>query len=91
MRKFMLISAFISTSMLASASVQAQGIPGGIPGGINAPGIEDAGPEGAGAQGASRQQGARKQASSPKKAGASRRETDEQKARRIGAQYGVSW
>ena len=71
----------------SSASVQAQGIPGGI----NAPGIENASPEGAGAQGASRQQGARKQASRPKQARASRRETDEQKARRIGAQYGVTW
>jgi hypothetical protein len=87
MRKFILISAFVSASILASASVHAQGIPGGTGG----PGIENAGPEGAKAQGAPRQQGSRKPASRPGKAGAARRETDEQKARRIGAQYGVTW
>jgi hypothetical protein len=89
MRKFILILAFISASILASASVQAQGIPGGTDG----LGTENAGPEAAmtKAQGASRQQGSRKQASRSGKAGAGRRETDEQKARRIAGKYGVSW
>ena len=80
MRKLILISAFVTASILASASVQAQSV-----------GTNDA-IEGASLDGAvAKPQGAGKQASKPSKSRAVRRESDEQKARRIAAKYGVSW
>jgi negative regulator of sigma E activity len=82
MRKLILISAFVTASILASASVQAQNL------GAN-DAIESASPDGAMAK----PQGAGKQAQASKssKSRAVRRESDEQKARRIAAKYGVSW
>ena len=82
MRKLILISAFVSASILASASVQAQSV------GTN-DAVETASPDGA----AAKPQGAGKQASKRAQVGTRtvRRESDEQKARRIAAKYGVSW
>jgi hypothetical protein len=80
MHKLILISAFVSASFLASASVQAQSV------GTN-DAVETASPDGA----AAKPQGAGKQASKSSKSRAVRRESDEQKARRIAAKYGVSW
>jgi hypothetical protein len=80
MRKLILISAFVSASILASVSVQAQSV------GANEA-VESASPEGAMAK----PQGAGKQASKPSKSRTTRRENDEAKARRIAAKYGVSW
>ena len=80
MRKLILISAFVSASFLASASVQAQSL-----GATDA--VETASPDGA----AAKAQGAGKQASKSSKTRTTRRESDEQKARRIAAKYGVSW
>ena len=80
MRKLILISAFVSAAILASASVQAQSL------GTNEA-SESTSPDGAMAK----PQGAGKQASKPSKSRAVRRESDEQKARRIAAKYGVSW
>ena len=80
MRKLILISAFVSASILTSVSVQAQSL------GAN-DAVESAGPDGA----VAKPQGAGKPASKSSKSRTARRETDEQKARRIGAQYGVYW
>jgi hypothetical protein len=80
MHKLILISAFASVSILASVPVQAQSL-----GATDV--VETAGPDGTMAK----PQGARKQASRPSKSRAVRRESDEQKARRIAAKYGVSW
>jgi hypothetical protein len=80
MRKLILISAFVSASILASVPVQAQSL------GTN-DAVEGAGPDGAMAK----PQGAGRQASKSSKSRAVRRETDEQKAHRIGAKYGVYW
>ena len=85
MRKFFLISAFVSASILASASVQAQGVGTQSLGTNDA--VESTSPDGAMAK----PQGAGKQASKPSKSRTARRESDEQKARRIAAKYGVSW
>ena len=84
MRKLILISAFVTASILASVPVQAQSF------GAN-DSVEGAGPDGAMAkpQGAGKQ--ASRQASKSSKSRAVRRESDEQKARRIAAKYGVSW
>jgi hypothetical protein len=80
MHKLILISAFVSASFLASASVQAQSV-------STNDAVETASPDGA----AAKPQGAGKQASKSSKSRAVRRESDEQKARRIAAKYGVSW
>jgi hypothetical protein len=80
MRKLILISAFVTASMLASVSVRAQS-----PGANDA--VETAGPDGA----AAKPQAASKQASRPNKSRTVRRESDEQKAHRIAAKYGVYW
>jgi hypothetical protein len=80
MRKLLLISAFVAASVLASLPVQAQNLGAG-----NA--LESAGPDGAMAK----PEGAGKPASRSSKSHAVRRESDEQKARRIAAKYGVSW
>ena len=85
MRKLILISAFVSTSILASVSVQAQSLGAQGLGANDA--IESASPDGAMAK----PQGAGKQASKPSKSRTTRRESEEQKARRIAAKYGVSW
>ena len=79
MRKLILISAFVSASILASASVQAQ-----------SPGTNDA-VETASPDGAAKPPAAGKQASRSSKTRTTRREGDEQKARRIAARYGVTW
>ena len=82
MRKLILISAFV----LASASAQAGDIGSLIPAASDA--SAEATP--AAADAAARPAASRKQASSrPRKS--ARRETDEQKARQIAAQYGISW
>jgi len=80
MRKLILISAFVSASILACASVQAQSV------GTN-DAVETASPDGA----AAKPQAASKQASRPSKSRTVRRESDEQKAHRIAAKYGVYW
>ena len=85
MRKLILISAFVSASFLASASVQAQSL--GAQGFGTNEAVETASPDGA----AAKAQGAGKQASKSSKTRTTRRESDEQKARRIAAKYGVSW
>ena len=84
MRKLILISAFVSASILASASVQAQSV------GTNEA-VETASPDGAAAKPQAVGQQASKQASKPSKSRTTRRESDEQKARRIAGKYGVSW
>ena len=78
MRKLFLISAFV----LASASAQASDIGSLIPAGNDTPAAASTA-----APAASR----KRASSSSNKSQASRRETDEQKARHIAAQYGISW
>jgi hypothetical protein len=85
MRKLILISAFVSASILASVSVQAQSLGTQSPGANDA--VETASPDGA----AAKPQAASKQASKSSKTRTTRREGDEQKARRIAAKYGVYW
>jgi len=81
MRKLILISAFV----LASASAQASDIGSLIPAANDTPAAAtDAPAEAAPAA-------SRKRASRSNKSQATRRETDEQKARQIAAQYGISW
>lgn len=80
MRKLILISAFVSASVLASASVQAQSVAANDA-------VETASPDAA----AAKPQAVARQASRPNKTRAVRRESDEQKARRIAAKYGVYW
>ena len=82
MRQLILISAFV----LASASAQASDIGSLIPAANDTPAAAtDAPAEAAPAA-------SRKRASSrSNKSQATRRETDEQKARQIAAQYGISW
>jgi len=82
MRKLILISAFV----LASASAQASDIGSLIPAANDTPTASTGAPEEA-TPTASR----KRASSSAKKRQASRRETDEQKARQIAAQYGISW
>ena len=82
MRKLILISAFV----LASASAQALDIGSLIPAANDTPAASTAAPAEA------TPTASRKQASSrSRKAQAQPRETHEQKARQIGAQYGISW
>ena len=82
MRKLILISAFV----LASASAQAFDIGSLLPAANDAPAASTAAPAEA------TPTASRKQASSrSKKTQAQPRETPEQKARQIGAQYGISW
>ena len=81
MRKLILISAFV----LASASAQAFDIGSLIPAANDTPASTAAPAEATPA--ASR----KRASSSSKNSQASRRETDEQKARQIAAQYGISW
>jgi hypothetical protein len=85
MRKLILISAFVSAAILASVAVQAQSLGAQSLGANDA--VESSGPDGAMA----RPQGAGKQASRSSKTRTTRRESDEAKARRIGAKYGVTW
>ena len=81
MRKLFLISAFV----LASASAQASDIGSLIPAANDTPAATAAPAEAA-------PTASRKRASSrSRKAQAQPRETHEQKARQIGAQYGISW
>jgi hypothetical protein len=83
MRQLLLISAFV----LASASAQASDISSLIPAASDTP--VEATPT---AADAAKPTASRKQASSrSKKTQPQRRETDEQKARQIAAQYGISW
>jgi ribosomal protein L12E/L44/L45/RPP1/RPP2 len=80
-RKLILISAFV----LASASAQAFDIGSLIPAANDTPAATAAPAEAA-------PTASRKQASSrSRKTQAQPRETHEQKARQIGAQYGISW
>jgi hypothetical protein len=86
MRKLILISAFV----LASASAQASDIGSLIPAASDTPAAASATEPAA--AGAARPAASRKQASSrSKKTQAQPRETHEQKARQIAAQYGISW
>jgi hypothetical protein len=81
MRKLILISAFV----LASASAQAFDIGSLLPAANDTSAATAAPPE-------ATPTGSRKQASSrSRKAQAQPRETPEQKARQIGAQYGITW
>ena len=81
MRKLILISAFV----LASASAQAFDIGSLIPAANDTPAATAA-------PAAAAPTASRKRASSrSRKAQAQPRETPEQKARQIGAQYGISW
>ncbi|WP_108514195.1 hypothetical protein [Bradyrhizobium algeriense] len=100
MRKLVLIAAFA----LASVSAQAAERIDRVPAGDDAPAVSatpvaappaaapsatvDAAKPQAFRQQASRKQAFGKQAS---RSGATRRQTDEQKARQIAAQYGISW
>ena len=85
MRKLILISAFV----LASASAQAFDIGSLIPAANDTPAASTAAPAEAGA---ARPAASRQRASSrSRKTQAQPRETPEQKARQIGAQYGISW
>jgi hypothetical protein len=86
MRKLILISAFA----LASASAQASDIGSLIPAANDTP--AEASTAAPAEAGAARPAASRKQASSrSKKTQAQPRETHEQKARQIAAQYGISW
>ena len=89
MHKLILIPAFVSASILASVTVQAQSLGAQGLGANDA--IESASPDGAMGKPQGAGQQASKQASGPSKSRAVRRESDEQKARRIAAKYGVSW
>ena len=84
MRKLILISAFV----LASASAQAFDIGSLIPATNDTPAATPAPTE----AGAANPAASRQRASSrSRKTHAQPRETSEQKARQIGAQYGISW
>jgi len=83
MRKLILISAFV----LASASAQASDIGSLIPAANDTTAAASTA-----APAEARPAASRKRASSSSKQNlAARRETDEQKARQIAAQYGISW
>jgi ribosomal protein L12E/L44/L45/RPP1/RPP2 len=83
MRKRFLISAFV----LASASAQASDIGSLIPAANETPAATSTAAPAEATPAASR----KRASSSSNKSQASRRETDEQKARQIAAQYGISW
>ena len=83
MRKLFLISAFV----LASASAQASDIGSLIPAANETPAAVSTAAPAEATPAASR----KRASSSSKNSQASRRETDEQKARQIAAQYGISW
>jgi ribosomal protein L12E/L44/L45/RPP1/RPP2 len=83
MRKLFLISAFV----LASASAQASDIGSLIPAGNDTPAAASTAAPAEATPAASR----KRASSSSNKSQASRRETDEQNARHIAAQYGISW
>ena len=83
MRKLILISAFV----LASASAQAFDIGSLIPAANDTPAAASPAAPAEATPAASR----KRASSSSNKSQASRRETDEQKARHIAAQYGISW
>ena len=94
MRKLILISAFVSASILASVSAQASESRNLILAANDEPksvetskAAETTKPDDATAQ----PEFSRKQASRSNKSRSSRRESDEQKARRIAAKYGVYW
>jgi len=88
MRKLILISAFVLAS--ASASAQAIDIGSLIPAANGTP--AEASTAAPAEARAARPAASRKQASSrSKKTQAQPRETHEQKARQIAAQYGISW
>ena len=84
MRKLILVSAFVLASAVAQAGEISKLVPAN-----DAPAAAAAAPTTA-AQTAdtAKPQASRKQASRSRK---TQRETDEQKARRIAAKYGVSW
>ena len=83
MRKLFLISAFV----LASASAQASDIGSLIPAANETPAAASTAAPAEATPAASR----KRASSSSNKSQASWRETDEQKARQIAAQYGISW
>jgi len=83
MRKLILISACV----LASASAQASDIGSLIPAANDTPAAASIAAPAEAKPAASR----KRASSSSNKSQAGRRETDEQKARQIAAQYGVSW
>ena len=87
MRKLILISAFVSASILASVSVQAGESRNLVLAANEEPKSVDSQPS---------DEATAKPQASPKQASRSniriaRRESDEQKARRIAAKYGVYW
>ena len=83
MRKLILISAFV----LASASAQASDIGSLIPAASDTPAEATPTPADAARPAASSKQASPRS----RKTQAQPRETPEQKARQIGAQYGISW
>ena len=83
MRQLLLISAFV----LASASAQASDIGSLIPAANDTPAAASTAAPSEARPAASR----KRASSSSRKSQAGRRETDEQKARQIAAQYGISW
>jgi hypothetical protein len=83
MRKLFLISAFV----MASASAQASDIGSLIPAANDTPAAASTAAPAEAMPEASRTW----VSSNSRKSQASRRETDEQKARQIAAQYGISW
>ncbi|MGY2903219.1 hypothetical protein [Bradyrhizobium sp. URHC0002] len=87
MRKLFLVSAFVSSFVLASASAQASDIGSLIPAGNDAPAAASPAAPAEATPAASR----KRASSSSNKSPASRRETDEQTVHQIAAQYGISW
>jgi len=83
MRQLLLISAFV----LASASAQASDIGSLIPAANDSPAAASTAAPAEARPAAS----GKRASSSSRKSQAGRRETDEQKARQIAAQYGISW
>ena len=83
MRQLLLISAFV----LAFASAQASDIGSLIPAANDSPAAASTAAPAEARPAAS----GKRASSSSRKSQAGRRETDEQKARQIAAQYGISW
>ena len=98
MRKLVLIAAFALASVSAQAAERIDRVPAEIDAPVAAPTPAATPPAAAppataatAKPQAAREQASRKQASRSRKTQARGREIDEQKARQIAAQYGISW
>jgi hypothetical protein len=91
MRKLILISAFVLASVSGSISAQAGDSRNLILAANDAPAASTTAPASASTTTTADAATSKKQASKSQKKPQARRETDEQKARRIASKYGVYW